>query len=363
MSVNWNLPDWTCPRLRRARRLTVGAMKEQHQGSIAAAELRANKAVNLLAEDPHDHPADVLAASKALAIALAAQCRYDQAATTLRHAAMIASADASLRSHLVDVWILQGNVHRLQGQYPQAENVLLRAQALSRAAGMEASTQATADNAMGILCKDTGRYEEAEHHYQSAAATDTDTTFRATLLHNFAGLAHARGDYAAAEEPARSAVHLRTAALGQEHPDVAADIAVLGSVLHGQGRMREAEEQFRRALTIYERRYGPDHYEAGVNHGNLAALYTDMGRLEQAEQHYGEALSIKERVLGPDHPEIALLANNLAVLYARQGRHETAQVHYRRANQILEGSLGTDHPTALACRQNAAKRSACADES
>jgi len=349
------LPDWTCPPLRRARRLTAGAIKAQRTGSTAAAEYRANKAASLLAEDPHDHPADVVAVRQVLATALAAQCRYDDAVITLRQAAMTAGADASMRRHLVDVWILLGNVHRLQGRYPQAEDVLLRAQALSREADMEAWRQVAADNAMGILCKDTGRYGEAEHLYQRAATTNTDTTFRATLLHNFAGLAHARGDYAAAEPPARSALRLRTAALGQEHPDVAADIAVLGSVLHGQGRMKEAEEQFMRALTIYERRYGPDHYEAGVNHGSLGALYTDMGHFDAAERQYGEALRIKERVLGPDHPELAVLANNLAVLYARQGRHETAQIHYRRAVRMFQESLGRDHPTTVACRLNATR--------
>ena len=72
----------------------------------------------------------------------------------------------------------------------------------------------TALNALGILHKYTGRFDEADAFYERAIrlaerVNPDDQSLLATLFHNIGGLAHARGDHAAGEAPARRSVELR----------------------------------------------------------------------------------------------------------------------------------------------------------
>jgi tetratricopeptide (TPR) repeat protein len=94
----------------------------------------------------------------------------------------------------------------------------------------------------------------------------------ATLLHNLGGLAHARGDYAAAEAPARRAVEIRQAPLGINHPTVAADRAALAAILDALAQHEDAGALLEDALRTFECTYGPDHYEVAITANNLAAI-------------------------------------------------------------------------------------------
>jgi hypothetical protein len=73
------------------------------------------------------------------------------------------------------------------------------------------------------------------------------------------GLAHARGDHAAGEEPARRSVSIRARAVGPDHPEVAADRAALAAILDALGRHDEAEALLREALRVFEAALGSEH--------------------------------------------------------------------------------------------------------
>src|SRR5207302_1865868 len=114
---------------------------------------------------------------------------------------------------------------------------------------------------LGTVYKDAGRYDEAEALYRRALTiARPDGVAAASLWHNLAGLDHARGQYAAGEPAARRSVALRTAAVGPQHPSVAADQAALASLLAGQGKYAEAEALYREALSVFEHVYPPNSY-------------------------------------------------------------------------------------------------------
>jgi tetratricopeptide (TPR) repeat protein len=115
-------------------------------------------------------------------------------------------------------------VYRAQGRYTPAEQLLITA--VSRVEERAtAEDSIAAYNELGVLFKYSGKFEAAVDFYKRALDRLSGTTSPelATLYHNIAGLAHARRDYAAAEDPARKAVAVRTEALGADHPDVAAE--------------------------------------------------------------------------------------------------------------------------------------------
>ena len=346
--------QWTCRRLRQARRLMAHSLRDQRAGRLAIAEQRGQRALELLRRDGrHRHIIDRLAIYQAVANLQQATTSYDDAAALLEDALGIAQGEAAVELQ-VEPLVLLGNLRRLQGRYRDAEDCLLRAQALAEQARLPAWRQARVLNGLALIHKDTAAYDEAAKLYRQAlqATAKDDLLGRAALQHNLAGLAHAQGQFLQAEQPARCAVELRTAVLGRGHPEVAADLAVLGAVLYGQERHAEAEMVFNQALTAFQRHYGPDHYEVAVNLGNLGALYAATDRADQAQQCYERALEIKRRVLGAAHPEIATLLNNLAVLHKQRGRRPAAQECYEQALAIFESTLGPEHPSTRTCRDN-----------
>ncbi|MEU7003215.1 tetratricopeptide repeat protein [Nonomuraea sp. NPDC046570] len=210
---------------------------------------------------------------------------------------------------LADALLRMGDVERRQARHSEAETHLRRAADLVNEADHVRGT--AVQLALGVLCKETGRYGEAETCYHEALAHlerhGGQLLMRADALHNLAGLAHARGT-PEGEQHARAAIKVRQSVLGPEHDQVAGDLAVLGAVLTNQGRFVEAEQALHRALGIFRERLGADHYEVAVCQVNLAHLDDLQGRAEQAAWRYGDALRIKRLALGPSHPEVKHLS-------------------------------------------------------
>ena len=227
-----------------------------------------------------------------------------------------------------------GNSPRALGDYSGAERYLCEALVVvEESLGNDDPDVVTVLNALGILYKYSGRFDEAGALYQRAVqiaerVSLDDDSLLATLLHNIGGLAHARGDHAAGEAPARRSVELRERALGRDHPQVAADLAALAAIIQGQGRYDEAENIYKLALASFERVYGSNHYEVAVTLNNLAAVREAQGHAHEAEAHYRRALAIKEAIFGGSHPDVAMTLNNLALLLAASGRSEEAEHLY-----------------------------------
>ena len=258
---------------------------------------------------------------------------------------------------LAEAYAGLGQVARLQGRYQEAESALRQALTLLPATSEAGQVRVGALAGLGILCKDTGRFDEADELYhrvdaELAQAGERAGVPMANLLHNQAGLAHAQGDFATGETYARQAVTVRSRAVGDAHVTVAADESVLAANLMGQGRYVEAEALYRKVLACFERQSPQSDYEIAVNLHGLAATLAGRGELGEAEPLYRRALEIKVGLLGRDHAEVALVLNNLGVLLREQGRTAEAESCFARCVPVLESTLGPDHPTAALARRN-----------
>ena len=75
---------------------------------------------------------------------------------------------------------------------------------------------------------------------------------------------------------------LRTALLGNEHPDVATSLDDLAGVLLKQGRHTEAETVYRECVAMRRKLLGNEHPDVADPLGSLAGMLRDTGRLVEA---------------------------------------------------------------------------------
>jgi tetratricopeptide (TPR) repeat protein len=215
---------------------------------------------------------------------------------------------------------------------------------------------AEALNALGVICKFAGRFDEAEPLYRRALAIveagGGGPDHLATLLHNLGGLAHSRGDFATGEPLARRSIELRQAAWTALHPAVAADREAWGGLLEGLGRLPEAEQAYRESLQVFEATLGPESLEAASSLSALASVEHSLGRREDALANYRRALAIREAKLPPSHFDLGITLNNLGMLLGELGRGDDARAALRRAHAILEAGLGPEHPHTRAAAAN-----------
>lgn len=210
-------------------------------------------------------------------------------------------------------------------------------------------------NGIGVTAKFTGEVELAEHHYGVALALlearGGDDQLLAGLHHNLGGLAHTRGDMAAA------AHHTELALEGHDGVDAvgaAADRGQLGSIYSEQGRHDEAIELLCRAAKEMGDLLGAEHLEVAIARTTLGAALHRAGRLDEAADAYAEGLAAREAALGTDHPELAPTLLNLGQLAADRGDDAGARAHASRAVAVLEGNVVEDHPFLVVARARAA---------
>ncbi len=123
--------------------------------------------------------------------------------------------------------------------------------------GPDSLTLAPLLNELGICFKYLARFSEAGRLYQRALSIierklGVGHVRSAALFHNLGGLEHAAGNWTRGEQFAREGLRIRRCANGDNHPDVAADMAALAALLDPLKRYDESERLYRRAIAIYE---------------------------------------------------------------------------------------------------------------
>jgi tetratricopeptide (TPR) repeat protein len=239
--------------------------------------------------------------------------RLDAGEVRIRAAAafaLLAPTRVARAQRRVRTRVSRSNELRLRGLYAEAEQVCLAKLSDAEAVlGPSDPVLMPLLNVLGIVYKYTARFDTAERLYRRAlllaeSQQQIDLNQVADLHHNLGGLDHARGRFVEGEPAARRAVELRTKALGDEHPAVAADRAALAALLDQLDRSEEAEQLLREAIRVLERTIGRQHVDVAAALNNLAAICQKRGSTTEAEQLYRRALDIKEGAGGPHHAEL-----------------------------------------------------------
>jgi tetratricopeptide (TPR) repeat protein len=239
-----------------------------------------------------------------------------------------------------------------RGMWPEARALYARGSKVASSLGPNDLDFAAILNDRAVLYKFEGRFVDAARLYTRVMAMtrtgkrDDDT--EATLLHNLAGLDHARGRYAHAEPIARRGLAQRAKAVGRAHPRFAADLVGYAAILVGLDRFRAAKRIYVRAIGILERAVGPTHAhtqpEIAYALSNLGAACEATGDFDGARTHYARALAVATRTLGPVHVDVALTLHNMSVLARRTGDASGAARLHTRALRVAERAVGSRHP-------------------
>jgi tetratricopeptide (TPR) repeat protein len=186
-----------------------------------------------------------------------------------------------------------------------------------------------------------------------------------------------------ATKPAREALRIREALLGDNHPDTIASLRLLATIYY-QADKAGAEALFRRALKASEAVNGPSHRDTlltlrtlgsllmgdrpreaepmltrtfqGFESANglvdsdtrmsaelLAAFYLANRRLEDAFTLLTRVFEAHEREQGFLAPETSRLASTLSEFYHSVGRFDAAESLARRGMKEHEQQFGTNH--------------------
>ncbi|MCA9651608.1 MAG: serine/threonine protein kinase [Myxococcales bacterium] len=302
-----------------------------------------------------------------------------QRAEALGHAPLVAEA-----------LFHRGKARVGQGEYPEAEQDLERAQALaaelgydtleadaeieltrvvgylqarpepglwwgrialarSRGPEIEPVVEAMALATIGDVLGTEGRLEDAlDHHRRSLAISEQvlgpHDPGVAHSLYVIGSLLQRQGKLDEALALHRRALAIFEDAFGPDHPQVAIPLLNLGKVLREQGELDEALALHRRALAIWEAALGPTHHDLGIPLHELANVLLDEGELDEALALHRRALAIWEATLGPTHINVAYGLDATGRVLRAQGELDEARAHHQRALTLEHDALGADHP-------------------
>lgn len=211
--------------------------------------------------------------------------------------------------------------------------------------------QAAADNLLGQLHSQAGRFDRAEAYYQRAIlrvrGADAPASAQLAELINNLGVARGRaGRLDEAEELHRAALAMFRATRGAEHPHTVRCWFNLASVLEMRGRFDAADAALGQIAAIQRRHYGDHHPELAQSLAGHAFLLNRVGRHAEALTRARAAVAAAAELTRP-HPIAAYAEAMLGESLLATGAAAEARVHLLDALEQREQLLPPDHPVRL----------------
>ena len=283
--------------------------------------------------------------------------RAEATAVAERALALGTSAFGANDGRLAGTLSALGGLARDNENFKEAAGYLERALSALQAANAPPLDVASAMDDLGDVYGLLGRFDDGEHLLkQGIELLDRSFGKKAEtelhydkMLNDLGNLYLDAGRLPDAEAAMRRALAITRARNGDAHPNVAATMGNLATVLKHQARHAEAEKLYQQTLQVYERLYGPNHPTTAIGLNNLANVYSAQGKHDAAAGLQERVLAIYEKAFGPESPDAGRALNNLANSYADLGRNAQALDLYRRSLAAMERKFGEGSgPTALA---------------
>ena len=187
----------------------------------------------------------------------------------------------------------------------------------------------------------SGKYEIRITDVRSATERDR-LHYEAQRLSSESRRLYQADAYENAEALSERALEIRVKALGQDNPEVAATLNLLGLIRNARGDYGKAETLFQRAQAIDEKAFGRSHSATALVLDSLAKDLSAQGRYTDAESLAKEALAIREKTLGDDHFSVAVSLGTLGDIYLAKADYQKAQVFAERAMELAAKCYGPD---------------------
>ena len=135
---------------------------------------------------------------------------------------------------------------------------------------------------------------------------------------------------------------------GKQHPDIAADLEGLGTVLWAGEDYPKAEAAFATCLELQKEIFTEDNLVTAPILNSLAVIRQALGKFNESEQTFKECLRVLTASHGEGHPAIASCLNNMALLYEAMNRPKEALRLAQRSLEINRTHFGDAHPDVAA---------------
>ena len=195
---------------------------------------------------------------------------------------------------------------------------------IHHADGREVTASALAESALDALESD-----DEEREVRASVIVG-----RARLQALIARIELDQGSIETAVPSANNALNLLRDLLGEQHPEVAGCLHLLGEIAQAERKLEKAETFFEEALTKWEAFYGSSHPRVCRAVSSLALLYQQQGRLTLAEEYHQRNLLSLEGRYGGENPVLVDTLLGLGKLCRSQGNTTEAEGHLKRAAEI-----------------------------
>jgi tetratricopeptide (TPR) repeat protein len=226
--------------------------------------------------------------------------------------------------------------YRQAGFYDKAETFYRRALALLRPEPTSQHEVVAVLNNLGTLYREIGSYERSLACYKEAQAfigkgVSAEDALNGTILNGLASIAVIKGDVSGARKYLQRSLHIREAALGPEHLEVAETLNNIGVLEWNAHHYTVAESMLWRVLAISEKQLGPAHPDVAAALTNLGVFYKTQRNYPEAEKLLRRALDINMKMLPPSHPNVARGHLRLAEVLMDEHRSSEAETLFKRA--------------------------------
>ena len=216
---------------------------------------------------------------------------YDGAEQQLRQAlGILQKLYAPDHSDIQVVLSSLGRLYCLTGRFQEAIGLFEQIIATSRNGGSaRRPLEATAQELLGELLRDMGKYDAAHPHLQAAMAIWREFPGESRLRYAISLVDHGQllldeGNVAGARQPVEEAMTIARRMLPHGDYDLAPMLVVHGIFLARSGKAAESEAALREALAIYARMLPATHGEVAAANSALGEALLAQGKLDQAEQ-------------------------------------------------------------------------------
>jgi tetratricopeptide (TPR) repeat protein len=214
-----------------------------------------------------------------------------------------------------------------QGDYGQAESLLLQALELARRLDDRRNTASALHNA-GNVYFDTGNYELSQRYYEESLALSRslgDKAKMASTLNNLGILASYRGDLETTLHRYEEALAIRRE-IG-DRLGIGVSLNNLGIVYKDKGDLEQATHYYEASLRVHEEHN--DRHSMSFPLNNLGAVAFEREDFEQARALFQQALALREE--SRDRWSIASVVSSLGDVSLAVGDYAEARRLYHRS--------------------------------
>ncbi len=161
--------------------------------------------------------------------------------------------------------------------------------------------------------------------------------------------------YGEAEDHLRKALDLRRLAHAEDHPDLAAGLHHVGTLLQDRNRFADAEPFLREALAIRRRLYADNHLHLAESLNSVGLILQYRKEYAPAWEMHHQALQMYRRLFGDKHADVARTLNLIGNAQLNQSQFAAAELLFRQALDIDRALFGEDHRDVAGTKVNLAK--------